>query len=66
MSGGIDYQAKSGFYAGTCLSNVDYGGDYNDYGVCLSKDGFGFTISKNDKEGRDQAATITYAVDFDL
>ena len=41
-------------------------GDYNDYGVSLSKDGFGFVISKDDKEGSDLAATITYAVDFDL
>ena len=27
MSSGIDYQAKSGLCARTCLSNVDYGDD---------------------------------------
>jgi len=29
VSGGIDYESKSGFYAGTWVSNVDFGDDTN-------------------------------------
>ena len=53
-----------GFHYGS--SNFDAGGDYSDYGVSLSKNGFTFAIIDTDNSGDDMKVAISYAVDFDL
>lgn len=53
-----------GIHYGT--SSFDGGGDYDDYGVSLSKNNFTFAITDTDQSGSDIAFAISYAVDFDL
>ncbi len=55
---------KLSFHYG--VSSYNAGGDYNDYGISLSKNDFTFALIKNDKDDSDLAATITYSVSFDL
>lgn len=48
--------------------DFDAGGDYSDYGISLSKNGFTFSLSDTDIDGEDGDVNfvISYAVDFDL
>lgn len=48
------------------LSSYDAGGDYNDYGVSLSKDGFTLSVTDVDVPGSDVMVTVSYAIEFDL
>ncbi len=53
-----------GFHYGS--SSFDAGGDYSDYGMRLSKNGFTFAISDTDNSGDDMKVAISYSIDFDL
>jgi uncharacterized protein (TIGR02001 family) len=53
-----------GFHYGT--SSYDAGGDYSDYGVSLSKNGFTFAITDTDVKGDDMHVAVSYSIDFDL
>ena len=55
-----------GFHFGAY--NFDAGGDYNDYGVSLSKDGFTLSITDVDENAieSDFLFTVSYSIDFDL
>lgn len=48
--------------------DFDAGGDYVDYGVSLSKNGFTFAVSDTDIDGADGDLNfvVSYSVDFDL
>ena len=48
--------------------DFDAGGDYVDYGVSLSKNGFTFAVSDTDLDGADGDLNfvVSYSVDFDL
>jgi len=48
--------------------DFDAGGDYVDYGVSLSKNGFTFVVSDTDIDGADGDLNfvVSYSVDFDL
>lgn len=56
-----------GLHVGDYSFDSDYDeGDYTDYGVSLSKDGFTFAISDTDLDQDDMNVTISYAIDVDL
>ena len=48
--------------------DFDAGGDYVDYGVSLSKNGFTFAVSDTDIDGADGDLNfvVSYSIDFDL
>jgi len=60
----ISDNLELGVHYGT--SSFDAGGDYSDYGVSLSKNGFTFAITNTDKDGDDMNVAISYSIDFDL
>lgn len=60
----IDDGLALGFHIGS--SSFDAGGDYTDYGVSLSKNGFTFALTNTDQDGDDMNVAISYAMDFDL
>ncbi|NMP30466.1 hypothetical protein HII17_02725 [Thalassotalea sp. M1531] len=55
------------FHVGNYTFDDDYDdGDYTDYGVSLSKNGFTFALSDTDMDNDDVKFTISYAIDIDL
>lgn len=50
------------------MSNFDRGGDYSDYGVSLSKNGFSLSVSDVDENAveSDFLVAVSYSVDFEL
>ena len=70
ISADAEFEVAKDLTLGLHIGNYDFdaGGDYTDYGVSLSKDGFTFTIADTDLDGADGDVNfvISYAVDFDL
>lgn len=70
ISADAAFEISEGLELGLHIGSYDFdaGGDYVDYGVSLSKDGFTFSLSDTDIEGADGDINfvISYAVDFDL
>jgi len=70
ISGDAEFEISEGLALGLHIGRYDFdaGGDYTDYGVSLSKDGFTFTIADTDIDGADGDVNfvVSYAVDFDL
>lgn len=70
ISADLDFEVAEGLGLAAHVGYYDFKdtGDYTDYGVSLSKEGFSFGISKTDLEGADGEInyTISYAVDLDL
>lgn len=68
VSADAEFEISEGLTLAVHAGNYDYdaGGDYSDYSVSLSKDGFTFAFSDTDKDNDDVVATISYAIDIDL
>lgn len=56
-----------GLHIGNYSFDDDYDdGDYTDYGVSLSKDGFTFAVSDTDMDNDDLKFVVSYSIDIDL
>ena len=70
ISADAAFEVSPGLALAFHIGSYDFaaGGDYIDYGVSLSKDGFSFAISDTDLDGADGDVNfvISYSVDFDL
>lgn len=70
ISANAEFEIAEGVALGLHIGNYDFdaGGDYTDYGVSLSKDGFTFAISDTDLNGADGDLnfTVSYTIGLDL
>lgn len=70
LSADAEFEVAEGLGLGLHIGRYDFkeAGNYIDYGVALSKEGFTFGVSKTDLSGADGDVnfTVSYAVDFDL
>ncbi|MEW6983527.1 TorF family putative porin [Colwelliaceae bacterium 6471] len=70
ISADAEFEVSKDLSLGLHIGRYDFdaGGDYTDYGVSLSKDGFTFTVSDTDIDGADGDVNfiISYSLDFDL
>lgn len=70
ISADAAFEISDGLALGLHLGHYDFdaGGDYVDYGVSLSKNGFSFTISDTDIDGPDGDVNflVSYTVDINL
>tara|TARA_R110002124_G_scaffold68845_2_gene185908 strand:+ start:7656 stop:8321 length:666 start_codon:yes stop_codon:yes gene_type:complete len=70
ISADAAFEVSEGLELGLHIGSYDFdaGGDYVDYCVSLSKNGFTFALSDTDIEGADGDLNfvISYSVDFDL
>ena len=70
ISADAAFEISAGLELGLHVGSYDFdaGGDYVDYGVSLSKNGFTFAISDTDIDGADGDLNfvVSYSVDLDL
>lgn len=70
ISADAGFEISDGLELGLHIGRYDFdaGGDYTDYSVSLSKNGFTFSLSDTDIDGADGDVNfvVSYAVDFDL
>jgi uncharacterized protein (TIGR02001 family) len=70
ISADAGFEISAGLELGLHVGSYDFdaGGDYIDYGVSLSKNGFTFAISDTDIDGADGDLNfvVSYSVDLDL
>lgn len=70
ISGDAEFELSKGLALGLHIGHYsfDAGGDYTDYGISLTKDGFTFGLYDTDIDGADGDlnVVVSYAVDFDL
>ena len=70
LSGDAEFEVAEGLtlalHVGSYDFDKDYGEDYVDYGVSLSKGGFSFGLSDTDMDNDDLKVVVSYAIDIDL
>jgi uncharacterized protein (TIGR02001 family) len=70
ISADAEFEISAGLALGLHVGSYEFdaGGDYIDYGVSLSKNGFTFAISDTDIDGADGDLNfvVSYSVDLDL
>ena len=71
ISGDAAFEIADGLELGLHVGNYSFDddyddGDYTDYGVSLSKNGFTFAVSDTDMDNDDIKFVVSYSIDIDL